>query len=69
MSEHRICWSASSNASFRGATDWEPWEEDGDPADVLSGGSVSLPIGLEIALEACGFDWWVETRESAEENA
>lgn len=67
--EYRICWNASSNISFRGGTDWESWEDDGDPEDVLSSpereGHVNFPLGLGIALEASGFDWWVETREEA----
>lgn len=59
--EYRICWSASSNASFEGATDWEIAE--GDPeAELSKGGWGDMPEGLAIALEASGFDWWVETR-------
>src|SRR4051812_43374334 len=33
--EYRIRWSASSNVTFSGATDWEPWEDDGDPEEVM----------------------------------
>ncbi len=78
--EYRVCWSASSNISFHGATDWQTWEqfyEEDEPAPTLKtveesfdgpldGGHVALPFGLEQALEASGFDWHVETREAQE---
>lgn len=68
MIEYRICWDASSNASFSGSTDWEPWEDDGNPDDVLNDLEMpdlgyNAPPGLEIALEASGFEWYVDTRE------
>jgi hypothetical protein len=70
MIEHRICWNAISNVTFQGSTEWEPWdEEDATLADVesaLNDGKVSLPLGLELALEASGFDWWAEIRETAD---
>lgn len=64
--EYRVRWAASSNASFQGATDWLPWEEEGDPDSGLEGVATRLvlPDGLEMALEASGFEWWVETREA-----
>jgi hypothetical protein len=62
----RICWAASTNASFRGASDWERIPEDMDAdtweQELSRGGSVSE--GLEAALEWSGFEWWVETQES-----
>lgn len=63
--EFRICWNASSNASFHGQTDWQPWDGDETTTDdiweaLASGGNVS--DGLEMALEGSGFEWWVETR-------
>lgn len=68
--EYRVCWSASSNASFRGATDWREWDDDeatkDDIEDVLTGGATRLSDGLEEALEASGFDWWVETRDAGD---
>lgn len=68
--EYRITWSAFSNINFRGATEWETWEgeettEDGIVVAVtrsLDGIPISLPYGLERALEASGFDWNVEVR-------
>lgn len=69
MIEYRICWNASSNVTFRGATDWEPWEDDGDPEEALGecedrSQSYNAPPGLDLALEASGFEWYVETREA-----
>lgn len=72
--EYRIYWNASSNISFHGATDWQEWENedetDEEIQDVMHNksdyGSIdaanNFPTGLEIALEASGFEWWVETR-------
>lgn len=66
--EYRICWSATSNISFHGSTDWEPWggdeTTDGEIQDSLVAGSTQLSEGLGIAIEASGFEWWVETRKS-----
>jgi hypothetical protein len=69
MTEFRICWNASSNISFQGHTDWEEWQDDGDPEEVLSevelqGKPYNIAPGCEMALEASGFSWWVETREA-----
>lgn len=75
--EYRVCWSASSNISFHGKSDWQPWEDD----DEATGDEVErwvseksmdghigfqVPEGLETALEASGFEWNVETREAAD---
>lgn len=73
MIEYRICWSASSNIAFHGATDWEEWGDEGDPEEVLmecEDGSrqYNAPPGLDIALEASGFEWYVETRASDKED-
>lgn len=64
--EYRIGWAASSNATFRGATDWaerggheETAEAVEEVATTMNGG---LAQGLEEALEASGFEWWIETR-------
>lgn len=64
--EYRIGWSASSNASFGGTTDWQPWDDDAADAEQVEdlaqvGGEI--PMGLEDALNASGFEWWVEARE------
>jgi len=64
--EYRICWSANSNISFRGHTDWRDWDDDdGDPRAVLTEtqGQLNMPQGLEDMLEAAGIEWWVEVRE------
>lgn len=71
MTEYRICWNAGSNISFHGHTDWEEWLDDGDPEDILGEREMkdlplNMPPGLEMALEASGFDWWIETRVPAE---
>jgi hypothetical protein len=63
--EYRVCWNASSHASFRGATDWQEWDDDDATTedvelDLEHGGRI--PDGLELALDGCGFEWWVETR-------
>lgn len=65
--EFRICWSAGTNITFHGETEWERWEnpEDG-PEDVeraMYEGGGALCEGLDMALEALDFLWWVETRE------
>lgn len=72
MTRFRICWSASSNASFHGETDWEPFGPSGDNPtreeveDALYAGDHTSE-GLGIALEASGFEWWVEVREANED--
>jgi hypothetical protein len=58
--------------SFRGNTDWQDakdWGETPDEvvdalheSDLARNGS--LPHGLEEAMDASGFEWWVETREA-----
>lgn len=69
--EYRVCWTASSNISFRGATPWRDgadWGEDAEEIeDALSGGALAIE-GLEIALDASGFEWTVETRETNSAN-
>ena len=68
--EYRIGWSASSNASFRGTTDWQEWDgldDDATGDDVeaaLCENLGGIPDGLGEAINACGFEWWVETREA-----
>lgn len=65
--EYRICWSANSNISFRGETDWEPWNGDeateNEVQDALSAGPCDMH-GLQMALDASGFEWWAETRSA-----
>lgn len=66
--EYRICWTASSNISFRGATPWRDgadWGEDAEEIeDALDSLTGDLPEGLQMALDASGFEWRVETRET-----
>jgi hypothetical protein len=62
-----LCWSASSNITFRGETDWEVWDDEDESPEVyfysLDGpGLTNMARGLGEVLEASGFDWWVETR-------
>jgi phage gp45-like len=72
MIEYRICWSASSNISFQGQTDWTAWDEpDATPDDVERalegyGQRSNFPAGFEEALEASGFEWYSEVREVSE---
>lgn len=67
--EYRVCWNASSNISFSGATDWEEWggapDETADQIEeslCRAGGGIAE--GLDMAIEGSGFSWWVETREA-----
>lgn len=64
--EYRICWSASTNINFRGATDWEEWDGYEESAteveDALYQGDGQIAEALGIAIEASGFDYWVELR-------
>jgi hypothetical protein len=65
--EFRITWSATSNISFHGATPWkdgEDWGEDAEEIeDALDSLTGDLPEGLQMAIEASGFEWNVETQE------
>jgi hypothetical protein len=56
--------------SFNGASDWyeapnaDDTTQEVEEALVNRQGCGGTCDGLEIALEASGFDWWVETREA-----
>lgn len=67
--EYRVCWSASSNITFHGASDWEAWDDEDATAreveDALYGGAMHCE-GLSQVIEASGLDWHVETREAGE---
>lgn len=71
MIEYRLCWNASTNISFEGASDWAEWggfeetEEEVQNAASSVTGTMNIPQGLEEVLEASGFEWWVETRVAA----
>lgn len=69
MIEYRIGWSASSNASFEGASEWMKW--DGDEKTVAEveeaiNASRERSPGLEAAIEWSGFEWWSEVRGAAD---
>jgi hypothetical protein len=69
--EFRVKWTASSNISFHGATPWKDGEDWGDDAeeieDALDYLVGDLPPGLQMAMDASGFEWAVETREKPSE--
>jgi hypothetical protein len=71
--EYRICWATNTNVSFTGASEWKAWPDPGDDTaaieNALSDGAGSLGDGLEMALEASGFEWWSETREAGAADA
>lgn len=62
--KYRLCWSASSNITFSGSTDWEEIDDPDITAEefehTVSGGGNACE-GLRMAIEASGFEWWVET--------
>lgn len=67
--EYQIGWAASSNASFFSRSEeWVEWEGDEETAEAveeaLLAGQGSLSIGLEMAIDASGFEWWVKVREA-----
>lgn len=57
---YRICWSASTNISFEGKSEWidEPNEDENTLHSSLDGGD-----GLQMALDESGFEWWVEIED------
>ena len=67
MIEYRISWSSFTNIRLQGATDWVSWGEDATAEEVEEFLSLEEVEGLTIALDAAGFEWWVETREQTEE--
>ena len=67
--EYRICWSASSNVTFHGHSEWEEWDDDEATEDdiytALENGGIS--DGLEMALIYSGFEWSIEVRTVTDE--
>lgn len=61
---YRVSWSASSNISFTGSSDWEDWDDPAatveDVEDALNKSEGPLSDGFEMALDGSGFEWWVE---------
>lgn len=62
--EYRLSWCATSNATFRGRTDWTEWEgpeeAEEEVYEALERGET--PWGLSEVLYACGFEWGLEVR-------
>lgn len=63
--EYRLCWSANSNISFHGSTDWEEIEDPDMTVEefekmLCDGGNTSE--GLSMVMDASGFEWWIETQ-------
>lgn len=68
MIEYRVCWTATTNASFQGEGEWRPWDDEEATRDQVEmalsdGGGIS--DGLDAALQESGFEWWIETRVGA----
>lgn len=66
--EYRFTWSASTNITFRGESDWQAWWGDDEMTaseveDALYAGTT--PEGLGEVLEYSGFEWSAETREAS----
>lgn len=64
--EYRICWNAGSNISFKGATDWQPWDDDhateDEVSDALEASSGQWSLALEEFVDAAGVEFWAEVR-------
>lgn len=73
MIEYRVCWSASSNITFHGATEWEAWEDEdataNQIAEEMEAGSGGAPRLLAEVLEEAGLEYWLETRETESQEA
>lgn len=70
--EFKICWAASSNATFRDEGEWHkanPGETQEEIEESLSKSSGPIGDGLELAINESGFEWWIETREVGEPDA
>lgn len=64
MTEYRVGWDSSS-INFKGHSDWQEWDDPDASIDEIEdalSGLNRLCDGLEFAIEASGFNWWVETR-------
>lgn len=64
--EWRICWSASSNITFKGQTDWEPWDDDEETVDEVES---ALCVGSRSSIvddafcNSSGVEYYPEVRE------
>ena len=64
--KYRVCWSASSNISFRGEGEWyeaNPGEST-EEVEENFGHAGKIGDGLELALSESGFEWWIEVRDA-----
>jgi hypothetical protein len=66
---YRVCWSASSNISFRGEGEWYEANEGESREEVEEnldkGGGISEV--LELAIAESGFESWLEFEEPTDE--
>lgn len=75
MIQYRVCWSASSNISFKGASDWREWTGDEElTADevaefLMSADGEEWSPALQEAVDISGFEYRVEMREAEEASA
>lgn len=65
--EYRVCWSASTNITFRGESEWEMYDDPTASEKQVEGALTEskggfLSDGFEMALDLSGFEWWIETR-------
>lgn len=64
--EYRLRWSASSNITFHGESDWIEWGPAASVGEVMDdlfdAKPLGLPPGLEGALECSGFEWDCDVR-------
>lgn len=65
--EWRVGWEASTNASFEGYGEWEPFEGDGTTEDevmnAIESSSGRISEGLAQAIEHSGFGYHVQVRK------
>ncbi len=71
MIQWRVCWASMTNISFNGYSDWEdgfdPEETQEELEAALYESSGHISMALSTALEASGFDYWVEFQEVVDE--
>ncbi len=69
--EYRVCWSASTNISFKGESDWMDYGAEAENAkeveDDLMRGEGMVSEAMDAVLNASGFEWWLEVREVGDE--
>lgn len=64
---YRVAWSASSNISFHGSSDWEDWDDpeatSSEIEEALTESKGGIADGFDLVLDASGFEWWVEVED------